>query len=236
MLRQTVYLVFSGKWRAAQLIEQLFAIGNRSVLFVTVTLGFLGLISIFQVAIQIQKVLPDYSMVGAAFLTVMIREFGPTITGLMVATRTGSAIAAEIGSMVVTEQIDALRMSNADPIGYLVVPRFIACGIMLVVLSVFAVLVATATGMVMGRQGFGIPYNTFLNLSLVKWQDVVIGLMKAGAYGFAIPIIAAQAGLSARGGSEGVGWATTRSVVNCSFAVIVLDFFISGFGYLFLSP
>jgi phospholipid/cholesterol/gamma-HCH transport system permease protein len=228
------YLV-RGRRTKGQLAEQLFIIGNKSVLFITATLGFLGMITIFQVAIQVKSILPDFSMIGAAFIKTMVREFAPTITGLMVATRTGSAIAAEIGSMVVTEQVDALRMSNADPINYLVVPRFVASVVMMFMLTCYAVAVATITGMLMGHFGFDIPIATFLNLSLVEWDDLIVGTAKALAYGAAIPIIAGHAGLNATGGSEGVGWATTRSVVNCSFAVVVLDFVLSGLGYMFFS-
>jgi phospholipid/cholesterol/gamma-HCH transport system permease protein len=205
----------------------MFEIGNKSLVFIAVTLGFLGMVSIFQVAMQLEKVIPDYSMVGAAFIKGMIRELGPTIAGLMVATRTGSGIAAEIGSMVVTEQVDALRMTNADPVSYLIVPRFLACGVCVLVLTVFGVCVAVLSGMLMGKVGFGIAFDTFLNLRLVQWEDVISGGAKALAYGTAIPIIAGHAGLSATGGSEGVGSATTRAVVNSSFAVIVLDLAIS---------
>ncbi|GMV40726.1 MAG: ABC transporter permease [Myxococcales bacterium] len=225
------YLVVGRRTRG-QIAEQLFIIGNKSVLFITATLGFLGMISIFQVALQVKTILPDFTMIGPAFIKTMVREFGPTITGLMVATRTGSAIAAEIGSMVVTEQVDALRMSNADPVNYLVVPRFVASIVMVFMLTIYAVLVATLTGMLMGHFGFDIPVATFLKMTLVEWEDVWVGMSKALAYGAAIPVIAGHAGLNATGGSEGVGWATTRSVVNCSFAVIVLDFILSGLGYM----
>ena len=159
----------------------------------------------------------------------MWREFAPTITGLMVATRVGSGIAAEVGSMVVTEQVDALRMCNADPVEYLLAPRTIASALMVMLLTVVGVVAATVAGMFIAKAGFDIPYQTFLNLSLVGPKDVVIGMTKAFSYGLAIPVIAGQAGLQASGGSAGVGWATTRAVVNTSFAVIVIDFVLSGF-------
>lgn len=219
-------------WR--QVVLQCYLIGNRSLLFVTVTLGFLGLITVYQVALQVQQILPDYTMLGPAFLQMMIREFAPTITGLMIATRVGSGIAAEIGSMTVTEQVDALRMCNADPVTYLVVPRTVACTLMLLMLTIYAVLVATLSGMLIANTGFGVNFRTFLNLQLVTWDDLTIGAAKALTYGFAIPIIAGHAGLTATGGSAGVGWATTRSVVNTSFAVVVLDFVLSGAGYVLL--
>ena len=231
LFMRTLRFSFGGQHQKGAVAGQMYEIGNKSLLFITATMGVLGMISIFQVTLQIEKVLPDFSRVGAGFLQVLVREFGPTVCGLMVATRTGSAIAAEIGSMVVTEQVDALRMSNTDPIRYLVVPRFLACGPMLPVLAVYGILIAYFTGMLTGNLWFNISFSTFMSMELVRWQDVYVGVTKMFAYGFAIPIIAAHAGLSARGGSEGVGTATTRSVVNCSFAVILLDFVISGTGY-----
>lgn len=216
-------------WRAV--IEQCHLIGNGSLAFITVTLGFLGLISVYQAALQIQQVLPDFTMLGAAFLSMMLREFAPTITGLMIATRVGSGIAAELGSMTVTEQVDALRMCNADPITYLIVPRTLACGLMMVMLAIYATLVATLSGMVCADLAFGVNQRTFLSLQLVEWDDLIVGGSKAISYGLAIPVIAGHAGLNASGGSEGVGWATTKAVVNTSFAVIVIDFIITSIGY-----
>ncbi len=223
------------KRRRRQILEQLFVIGNKSVVFITVTLGVLGLISVFQVLVQVERILPDFSMIGPAFIQIMTREFAPTMAGLMIATRVGSGIAAEIGSMVVTEQVDALRMCNADPVDYLVMPRFVASVIQTTLLSIYGCVIGVASGFIAAGLFWNIPAGTFFNLQLVAYGDVVSGLMKAVAYGMAVPIVAAQAGLETSGGSEGVGTATTRAVVNASFSVVVLDFLLSGFSFLFLS-
>jgi phospholipid/cholesterol/gamma-HCH transport system permease protein len=135
--------------------------------------------------------------------------------------------------MVVTEQVDALRMNNAEPIQYLVVPRLIASVVMTYVLSCIALCVAFGTGMFVANTVFEVNVATFYNTSLLEWGDLIIFSLKALAYGISIPIIAAQAGLSAFGGSEGVGTATTMSVVNASLAVTILDFVLSGVGYIF---
>ena len=230
----TFRLVVRGRIAWRTVISQGYIIGNGSLGFITVTLGFLGLISVYQAALQIQQIVPDFTMLGAAFLSMLLREFAPTITGLMIATRVGSGIAAELGSMTVTEQVDALRMCNADPIEYLIVPRTLACAVMMLMLTVYGTFIAYFCGMICADVAFGVNYRTFLNLQLASTDDVIIGVCKAVSYGTAIPIIAGQAGLSASGGSEGVGWATTSAVVNTSFAVIVLDFIISGLGYVFL--
>jgi phospholipid/cholesterol/gamma-HCH transport system permease protein len=114
-----------------------------------------------------------------------------------------------------------------------VVPRFVATVLMSVVLSSLALVVAFVAGMLTGAVVFDINPMTFYNTSFIEWGDLIVFMMKAVAYGIAIPIIAAEAGLSAFGGSEGVGWATTKSVVNASLAVTFLDFVLSGVGYVF---
>ncbi|NOZ00486.1 MAG: ABC transporter permease [Deltaproteobacteria bacterium] len=232
LLGETMRAMIKRPPSLARLLDQMHNIGNRSLVFISVTLGFLGLISVYQGSIQAQKVLPDLSMVGATFINVMISEFGPTITALMIATRVGSGIAAELGAMVVTEQVEALKMTNTDPIEFVVVPRFIATVIMMFVMTVYGVLVAVLAGMVIADLRFQVNPSTFLSLGMTGWSDLCVGLIKCFAYGVAIPIIAADAGFHASGGSEGVGQATTRAVVNTLFAVIILDFIIAGGWYL----
>ena len=236
LLRDTWKWTFRGSLRRQSKVfaRQLYEVGNRSLLFITVTLGVLGTISVFQVLLQVERILPEFSVVGPAFIQTMIREFAPTIAGLMIATRVGSGIAAEIGSMVVTEQVDALRLCNANPVDYLVAPRFWACVIQNVLLTVYGGLVGICAGACVAHYAWQISWGSFFSLSLVGFPDVISGLLKATAYGMAIPIAAAQAGLETTGGSEGVGAATTRAVVNASFAVVVLDFLLSGFSFLFL--
>jgi phospholipid/cholesterol/gamma-HCH transport system permease protein len=236
LFRDTWRWTFRGSLRrqSGPFARQLYEVGNRSVVFISVTLGVLGMISVFQVLIQVERILPEFSVVGPAFIQTMVREFAPTIAGLMIATRVGSGIAAEIGSMVVTEQVDALRLCNADPVDYLVVPRFWACVIQTILLSVYGGLVGVCAGAVVAHYAWEIPWGTFFSLNLVGYSDVTSGLWKAAAYGMAIPIAASQAGLETAGGSEGVGTATTRAVVNASFCVVVLDFIISGLSFVLL--
>jgi phospholipid/cholesterol/gamma-HCH transport system permease protein len=195
-------------------------------------MGFIGMILVYQAGLQTQRVVPDLSLLGATFLELLVRDLAASICALMLATRVGAGIAAEIGSMVVTEQVDALRMCAADPVDYLIVPRFVASIVMTMMLVAIAACVAYTTGMLTGQAFFSINPKTFMNLSLVDFGDLTIGLAKCIAYGAAIPVVSGYCGLSTFGGSEGVGWATTRAVVNSSLAVIILNFFISGAGYL----
>jgi phospholipid/cholesterol/gamma-HCH transport system permease protein len=158
----------------------------------------------------------------------LIHEFGPSLTAMMLATRVGAGIAAEIGSMVVTEQIDALEMNNIDPIDYLIVPRFTASVVMTGVLAAIGVTAALAMGALTAYSSFHLNPSVFFDVSHVHPGDLITGVVKCIAYGAAIPVVAGFCGLDARGGSEGVGNATTRAVISSSFAVILLDFIISG--------
>ena len=232
MAARTIELTVRGKKSRAMIVEQMHQIGNRSVFFITVTMGFIGMILVFQSALQALRIVPDLQLLGATFGEILIRDLGASIGAMMLATRVGAGIAAEIGSMVVTEQVDALRMCSADPIEYLVVPRFIASVVMTFCLLIWAVFVAYISGMVTANVVFDVNYSTFANFMLVDAGDVIVGLTKCLAYGAAIPIVSAQRGLATFGGSEGVGWATTSAVVSSSLAVIVLQFIISAIGYL----
>ncbi len=230
---RTLYGTFrgrAGRERRA-IVHHLWEVGNRSLFFLTVVMGFLGMILVFQSALQARRIVPELTLLGATFLELLVRDLAPSIGALMIATRVGAGIAAEIGSMVVTEQVDALRMCAADPVDYLVVPRFIAGVVMGVVLTIWSAAIAEGVGLLTGMFVFGISPHTFWNLSLVDAGDVTVGLTKAVAYGTAIPIVSSYCGLSAYGGSEGVGSATTRAVVGSSLAVIALNFVISGLGY-----
>jgi phospholipid/cholesterol/gamma-HCH transport system permease protein len=223
-----------GAFERANLVRQMYFIGNRSLLFVCATLGFLSMVLVFQTCLQVSKITGDLSQIGSDWVRILIHEFGPTLTAMMLATRVGAGIAAEVGSMTVTEQVDALRMCGVDPVDYLVVPRFLATIVMTVVLASIAIVVALGAGTATALLSFHVNPVTFLVFDKVQSGDVIVGLSKCVAYGAAIPIVSSYFGLSARGGSQGVGQATTRAVIGSSFAVLVLDFVLSGLGYHFL--
>jgi phospholipid/cholesterol/gamma-HCH transport system permease protein len=214
--------------RRGDVVRQMFSIGNRSVVFVVVTLGFIGMVMTYEACLQLSSVTGnDFSQVGPQLLRLAISDFGPTLTAMMLATRVGAGIAAEIGSMKVTEQIDALRMSGVLPIDYLITPRFVASIVMTLCLSVVGLCVMYASGGLTAVYSFGVNPNVYFDISQVRLRHVWLFVIKAGAYGAAIPIVAGFCGLRARGSSEGVGWATTAAVIGSSFAVIALDFVIS---------
>jgi phospholipid/cholesterol/gamma-HCH transport system permease protein len=231
---RTLYYSFRGKREPGAVFEQMFLIGNKSLFFLSITMGFIGMILVLQAGLQSQRVVPDFTMLGATFLELLVRDFAASIGALMLATRVGAGIAAEIGSMVVTEQVDALRMCAADPIDFLIVPRFKASLVMTLVLVVWAGMVAFVAGAVTAHMAFAVPYQTFFNTRLTTAGDVATGLVKCVAYGAAIPVVSGYCGLSTFGGSEGVGWATTRAVVSSSLAVIMLNVFISSAAFVIL--
>ena len=233
-LARTFALTWRGVVRggrpAGEVANQMFVVGNKSLLFIGVTLGFIGMVMVYQSCLQLERITGDLSQVGPEFLKLLVQDFGPTITALMLATRVGAGIAAEIGSMVVTEQVDALRMSGVTPIDYLLAPRFIATLVMCAILGVFGVAVAFLAGGLTAWSSFDLNPRLFFELGRVRFFDLALGLIKAGSYGMAIPVISGFCGLRARGSSEGVGAATTAAVIGSSLAVIVLDFVISGAG------
>jgi phospholipid/cholesterol/gamma-HCH transport system permease protein len=224
---RTLYYVFRGRREKGAVLRQMYEVGNKSAFFLSITMGFIGMILAYQAGLQVKRVIPDFTMLGATFLELLVRDFAASLGALMLATRVGAGIAAEIGSMVVTEQIDALRMCAADPIDFLIVPRFLASMVMTLVLVVWAGTVCFLAAAVTAHLAFDVGYGTFFSMRLVDWGDVITGLAKCIAYGAAIPVVSGYCGLSTFGGSEGVGWATTRAVVNSSLAVIMLNAIIS---------
>lgn len=229
---RTLYYVARGRREPGATVKQMYEIGNRSVFFLSITMGFFGMILVYQAGLQSKRVVPDYTMLGATYLELLVRDFAASTGALMLATRVGAGIAAEIGSMVVTEQVDALRMCGADPIDFLIVPRFIASLIMTMMLVIWAGLVAFVAGALTAYVAFDVPLQTFFNFTMVGAGDLITGLVKCVAYGAAIPVVSGYCGLSTFGGSEGVGWATTRAVVNSSLTILILNFFISGIAFI----
>ena len=226
----TLYFTFRGRREKGAFVKQIYEMGNQSVFFLTVFMGFFGMILVFQAGVQAKRVIPDLTLLGATYLELLVRDLAASIGALMLATRVGAGIAAEIGSMVVTEQVDALRMCAADPIEYLVVPRFKAGIVATTAVIIWSAMVAWTSGMLTAWSFFGVLPRTFANVSLLDHGDLIIGLTKCVCYGAAIPIVSAHSGLNTFGGSEGVGWATTRAVVNSSLAVIMLNAVISAIG------
>lgn len=227
VLIRTLYYTVRGKREPGAVVKQMHEIGNNSVFFVTVVMACIGLIGIYQTGTQSKRLIPDFTLMGAQYLQLTVRELAPTVGSLIIATRVGAGIAAEIGSMVVTEQVDALRMCAADPIDFLVKPRFIASIVMTTALVIWIATVMFFAGAVTAFSFFDVSFRTFFSFAMFVPGDLYVGLIKCVVYGAAIPVVSGYCGLSTFGGSEGVGWATTRAVVNSCLAVVILDLVIS---------
>jgi phospholipid/cholesterol/gamma-HCH transport system permease protein len=228
---RTLHFLLRGEPQPGRVAHYMYAIGNQSLVFLVVVMGFIGMIVVYQGGVQLERVIPDMSQLGSTFLELLIKDLAPSIAALMLATRVGAGIAAEIGSMVVTEQVDAMRMCAADPIDYLIRPRFLACIVMTFALVIISTFVAGTTGMMTANAFFAVAPSTFLDFREVDGGDITVCVCKALAYGATIPVVSGYCGLYTHGGSEGVGSATTRAVVNSSLGIIMLNFLITSLGY-----
>jgi phospholipid/cholesterol/gamma-HCH transport system permease protein len=221
-------------FEASLWIDQLEHLGVQSLTITNVTLLFTGMV----LAVQTAYSLSSYggtSFVGDLLALSIVRELGPVLTALMVAGRVGAGITAEIGSMTVTEQVDAIRVLAASPVKRLVVPRVGALILSLPLLTIVADVVGLFGGMVMAISEIGQSRAYYVShvLLALRVQDITSGLGKSFFFAFFIGIIACYNGLNATGGADGVGRATTNTVVTASIAIIVSDFFLTKIFLLF---
>jgi len=214
------------RWRL--FLRQVVEIGFRSQLVVVVTGAFTGAVFAAQTYFQFHR-LGMESAVGAVVSVSMFRELGPVLTGLMVAGRVGAAIAAEIGTMKVTEQIDALRALGVHPIDYLVVPRTLALVVSMPLLVAECVGLGIIAGYLVGTQLLAIsePYYIKNMLKFTAGRDVSMALCKGFVFGVLIVFISCHQGLNAKEGAVGVGRAPTEAVVICSLAILIVNFFLT---------
>jgi phospholipid/cholesterol/gamma-HCH transport system permease protein len=224
----TIRLAVRPPFEVGLWMEQLFQLGVRSLTITNVTLLFTGMV----LAIQTSHSLGAYggkSFVGDVIALSVVRELGPVLTALMVAGRVGAGITAELGSMAVTEQVDALRALAASPVKKLVVPRVVALVLVLPVLTVLADTVALFGGLLMAVLEVGQTRVYYVNhvVLALSVQDIASGVGKTVFFAFFIGIIACYNGLNATGGADGVGKATTNTVVLSSISVIISDFFLT---------
>jgi phospholipid/cholesterol/gamma-HCH transport system permease protein len=211
--------------RWMEIVTQLEFVGARSIGVVVLSAVFTGLV----LALQGYSVLVRFgseNLVGSLVALSLVRELAPVLTGLMVTARAGSAMAATIGSMAVTEQIDALRGMSVDPLHYLVVPRLIAAVISLPLLTAMFSLAGVGAAYLFGVSVLGLDGLAFMSNvhRSVEWNDVSIGLWKGGAFGLIIAALATYRGYHTRGGAKGVGRSTTRTVVACSVLILSGDY------------
>ena len=228
LLGEIITSIFRGKFRGQQFLEQIAEIGFRSLPVVLITGGFTGAVLAAQSLFQFKLV--NMETAGGGLVSAsMFRELGPTITALMLAGRVGSSIAAEIGTMKVSEQIDALRSMSVHPIDYLVTPRFLAIIISSPILVISSCGFAILTSYIVGVNLFGIdaPYWNHHVQDFTGLDDMTIALCKGFCFGVLIVVISCHQGLKATNGAVGVGRGTTKAMVYSSLAILVINFFLS---------
>src|SRR6058998_1233290 len=220
----TFRCIFTHKLRWKLFLNQVVEIGLLSQLVVVITGGFTGAVFAAQTFFQFNKIGMG-SATGAVVSVSICRELGPVLTALMVAGRVGAAMSAEIGTMKVTEQIDALRALAVYPTDYLVVPRALAMMVSMPLLVAECIAVGNFVAI------FLLEVNgTYYMANMVRWtrsRDIIMGLSKAFCFGILIVFISCHKGLTAREGAVGVGRATTEAVVNASLAVLISNFFLT---------
>jgi len=227
LVAQTTYHL-RNRPNSRHILHQMSHLGVDSLPIVMLTILFTGMVMTVQTAHEFIKY-GAQSSVGGVVAIAMGRELAPVLTGVVAAGRVGAAITAEIGSMKVTEQIDALRVMATNPVAYLVVPRVLACMLMLPLLVVFADVIGTIGGYLVATLYSGINSFTFLQSIKVfaGVNDVIGGLVKSVVFGAIIAIIGCYKGLTAPDGAEGVGKATTGSVVTSIIFIFVTNYFLS---------
>jgi phospholipid/cholesterol/gamma-HCH transport system permease protein len=228
MTWQAIFAMFRRPFEVQSTIYQMESLGVSSMGIASVTSLFVGMVMAVQFAIGLQK-FGGMEYTGRIIGLSFSRELAPTLTAVIVGGRIGAGIAAEVGSMSVTEQIDAIRALGADPVKKLVVPRLIASVIVMPVLGAFALVLGFIGAMGITALQFGIPAGFFLTSALdsLKFSDYFSGMYKTPFFGAIIALTGCHFGLSTRGGTEGVGQATTRTVVAISIAILIADFFLT---------
>ena len=221
-------------------VQQLDMIGVGSLPIIILCGFFIGAV----LALNASSTLRSFgaqNFTGQLVMTSLIRELGPVLTSIIIAGRVGSAIAAEIGSMLVSEQIDAMRALGTDPIKKLVVPRLLGCMIMTPALTIICVVVGALGGWAIAKSILGIASSVYTSSARVglDYHDIMGALLKSSTFGMIIAIIGCRSGLRTYGGTMGVGRSTTQSVVASIVTILITDFFLqklimalkSGAGY-----
>jgi len=225
---KTLTLTFRPPFDIRNLLKQIEEVGIKSIPVVLITGAFTGMVLALQSYTGFKRFNAE-AFVGTVVALSMTRELGPVLSGLMVSGRVGAAMAAELGTMQVTEQIDALYTLATNPIKYLIVPRFLASLIIMPILTVFADVVGILGGYLISVNLLHSNPTVYIRRTYdyLDLEDIYIGLFKACVFGMIIAIIGCYQGFNTQGGAEGVGKATTRAVVMSSLLILVANYFIT---------
>ncbi len=216
-------------FRLRETLQQLSFVAWESAPVVLLSVSFAAAVTIMEASFHMKIVVQNDSLVPGFAALLILRELGVVVTALLVTSRVGAGYAAEVGSMQITEQVEALKMLGIHPIRYLLVPRLYASILGLMILTVVANMVCIYVAMLVSQWSLGYSSGSFLMAmrAFVGLQDLLFSVIKAGVFGAVIPIYSIFFGLRCRAGAEGVGLATTSAVVATSVTIIILDFILS---------
>ncbi len=229
MIKDSVFWFFKSKLEISQTLQQILKIGVESVPVILMTGLFVGMVLALQAGNTMQNILSEPLYIGLLVGFSLVRELGPVLTAFVIAGRAGAAVTAEIGTMRVTEQIDALSTLGTNPIRYLVIPRLIAFMVSIPILTLFSDIMGIFGGYVVSVEALGVPSHTYISdiTTYLGIDDLMHGLIKAISFAFAIGVICCYKGLNTRNGAEGVGKSTTGAVVISMVIILVIDYFLT---------
>lgn len=229
MTARTIFAAFTPPYRRHDVAQQIHFVANESLIIIVFCVCAAAMVTIIEASFHMKLVIQNDSMVPGFAAMLILRELGAVVMALLVTSRAGAGMAAEVGSMKVTEQVEALQMLGLDPIRFLVAPRLVACTIAGALMSLVANIVCLLAAMGVSMVKLGYTAGSFLALTrpFVAGQDLVFAIIKGAAFGSVIPLFACYCGFRCRPGAEGVGLATTNAVVSTSVAIIVIDFALS---------
>ncbi|MCC6278165.1 MAG: ABC transporter permease [Oligoflexia bacterium] len=223
-------------FRFKEFVTQLYLIGYKSTPVILFSISFAATATILEYAFHMKLVIQTAALVPGFAALLVFRELGPVITAFLLTSKVGAGMNAELGTMQITEQVDALKLLSVDPMRYLVVPRFVATILSSVVIVIFADATCLFFEMVMSVRHLDYSWEGFLTAmnQFTQFKDFYLGLVKAAVFGAVIPTIACFYGFNTQPGAEGVGRSTTQSVVSNAVSIIIMDFILTYlFSYLY---
>lgn len=225
----SILAIFAPPFRFKEFFKQLYFIANGSLAIVLICVSFAAVVTILESAFHMRLVISDHSMVPGFAAMLIFRELGAVVTALLLTSRVGAGVTAEVGSMQITEQVDALRMLGIDPTQFLVVPRLLACILGAFILTLIANLVCLYCAFLVSQWSLGFTFGMFKMavVRFVDFSDLLLSGFKGAVFGAVIPLIGCYYGFRCQNGAEGVGLATTNSVVASSVVIIFLDFILT---------
>ena len=228
LVRRTIYWMFRGRIDRYNLFYQMVEMGNRTFPVASLTLIFTGMVVALQTGFSMIRVFDEPLFIGTALGHSIFKELAPVLTGMVFAGRVGAAIAAEIGTMKVTEQLDALYTLGTNPIKYLAVPRFISAVTMLPLLVIYADLMGAVGGYIVSVVQLRIPGTVYIeDITAIDLDIVLHGFLKSFVFALIIVAVSCYKGFTTKGGAEGVGKATTEAVVVSMVTLLISDYFVS---------